>query len=131
MNSKAFLTNYKAQLNWLRNQIKKENDDGIFLNKKNASLDFVSLKNKPEQEGRIRSFVENHLTEKGRKRLLNTIRVASNRANRAKEEGFLQVPLTAKSKDKLEVLLKLSGFTKVELINKLITNASLIKYQKK
>lgn len=115
-------TDHTRQINWLENQIKK-NNTSIFLNAKRAEKAFDELRKKliPD-DSEVEAYMKRYLSDTGKKKLVTTLRVA---LTRAKTESRLQVDITSKNNSKLEYLKTQTNLTKQEIINKLIDNADL------
>lgn len=116
-------TEHTRQLNWLANQIKKDNTS-IFLNPKLANKAFEKLTTESliPDESKIEKYMKRYLSESGTKKLVTTLRVA---LKRAKESNKLQVNLTIENNSKLEYLKSKTKLTKQEIINKLLEEATL------
>lgn len=122
-------TDHTRQLNWLGNQIEKDNNS-IFLNPKLANTAFKELQNSsliPDNED-VENFMNRYLSDIGKKKLITTLRVA---LSRAKADYRLQINLTYKSNAKLEYLKSKTNLSKQEIINKLLEEATLRVFEKK
>lgn len=125
--SDTFKDNHLIQLNWIKNQITKGNEGKIFLNPKKAVEAFEILdRDLVLNPDSVEKFVSRFLSEKGMNSLLNTLRVAN---SRSKVEVQLQVRLERAASQKLNSLVKSSGLTKVEVINKMILDAESSNYK--
>ncbi len=117
-------TEYQVQLKWLDNQVAKIANDGAksFTNAGVAERTDVKL-NKANigliSNSDIEHFVSMYLSETGLKKLVTTLRVYLKR-NKAER---LQVEITKSNKRLLDKLVEVSGKTKIEIINQLISNA--------
>ena len=123
-------TEHDVQLNWLDNQIANIANDGAksFSNEDVAERAYNKMRseNLISSESDIEHFVSIYLSEIGLTKLVTTLRVYKKR-NSAER---LQVEITRGNKSHLNQLVKLSGKTKIEIINHLITNADLEEFQK-
>jgi len=120
-------TEHGVQLNWLDNQI-ANNGAKSFLNADVAERAYNKMLGASliTSESDIEHFVSTYLSESGLQKLITTLRVYKNRNNAER----LQVEITRSNKTRLNQLVKLSGKTKIEIINYLIENANLEDFQK-
>ena len=118
-------TNHTAQIQWLRNQVAK-NNNSIFLNPtlgNKAWKELLSENMGQIDDQELEKFVARYLSESGIKKLHITLKVAE---TRAKKKGFrLQCNIDYSSNNKLEKLVTETGMTKGELISKLIDLAEI------
>ena len=128
--SELLTTEHSVQLNWLDNQMTKIANDGAksFLNADAAERAYNKMKQESliVADSDIQHFVSVHLSKIGTSKLITTMRVY-------KKRNFtdrLQVEITKGNKGKLDQLVKLSGKTKIEIINQLIVNADLEEFKK-
>jgi hypothetical protein len=124
-----FKTEHQVQLRWLDNQIAKIVNDGAksFLNADVAERAYeVMKKSLIISDNEIEHFVSVYLSEVGVTKLVTTLRVYKKR-NSAER---LQVEITTSNKTRLDRIVKLSGKTKIQIINQLIENAGLEDFQK-
>ena len=123
-------TEHHVQLTWLDNQMVKIANDGAkaFVNADVAERAYNKMKKESliVSDSDIEHFISVHLSQIGLTKLVTTLRVY-------KKRNFtdrLQVEITKGNKIRLEQLVKLSGKTKIEIINQLIANADLEDFQK-
>lgn len=124
-----FKTEHQVQLRWLDNQIAKIVNDGAksFLNADVAERAYEMMKKSLIiSDNEIEHFVSVYLSEVGVTKLVTTLRVYKKR-NSAER---LQVEITTSNKTRLDRIVKLSGKTKIQIINQLIENAGLEDFQK-
>lgn len=123
-------TEHQVQLNWLDNQMAKIANDGAksFSNIGVAERAYNKMKEEAliVSENEIEHFVSTYLSETGITKLITTLRVYRKRTS----SDRLQVEITRSNKSRLNQLVKISGKTKIEIINQLITNADLKDFQK-
>ena len=123
-------TNHQVQLNWLDNQIAKIASDGAksFSNADVAERAYNRMQRDSliSSNNDIEHFVSVHLSETGLRKLVTTLRVYKKRDN----SEILQVEITIGNKAQLNHLVKISGKTKIEIINQLIANADFCEFQK-
>lgn len=127
-NKELFQTEHQVQLTWLNNQIVKiaNTDEKCFLNIDSAQRAYKKMQeNLIIGDSDIEHFMSVHLSEVGIKKLATTLRVhkARNGSNR------LQVEITSSNKAKLDKLVKVSGKTKKEIINRLLISADINDFQ--
>ena len=119
-------TEHQVQLKWLENQIAKIANDGAksFSNAEVAERAYVKLnkENLIFSDSDIEHFIRIHLSEVGLKKLVTTLRVYRKRNVTHVER--LQVEITISNKKRLDKLVKISGKTKIQIINQLILTAS-------
>lgn len=112
-------TNHIKQVDWLSNQIKK-NNTSIFLNPDLAIKAFDKLgKSLVISDSDLEKYVYRYLSETGKKRLVTTLRVAETRSKKS-FLTTLQVNLEPNNDARLTELTKQSGLTRTELINRMI-----------
>ena len=123
-------TDHQVQLNWLDNQMGKLINGGTsaFLSPDVAGREYNKMKSESLIVGNddIEHFMSVHLSKVGISKLVTALRVY-------KKRNFtdrLQVEITKSNKGKLDQLVKLSGKTKIEIINQLIVNADLEEFKK-
>ena len=118
-------TDHQVQLNWLDNQMAKLVNGGAasFLNADSAERAYIKMKKDSLilDEGDIEHFISIHLSKLGLSRLITALRVYKKRTF----TGRLQVEITRNNKAKLDQIVELSGKTKIEIINQLISNVDL------
>lgn len=123
-------TDHQVQLNWLDNQIAKIANDGAksFSNAYVAERAYNKMINESliTSDSDIEHFVSIYLSEIGLTKLVTTLRVYKKRNSTER----LQVEITSSNKIRLNQLVKISGKTKIEIINYLIANADLEEFQK-
>lgn len=123
-------TEHQVQLNWLTNQIAKIANDGAksFFNPGVAERAYNKMwKNSLiVSNDDIEHFVSTYLSETGLRKLVTTLRVYRKRNN----AEMLQVEISQGNKRQLNYLVKISGKTKVEIINQLIADADLSEFKK-
>jgi hypothetical protein len=123
-------TDHQVQLTWLDNQIANIANDGAksFSNADVAERAYNDMLSASliTSESDIEHFVSIHLSESGLKKLVTTLRVYKKRNSSER----LQVEITRSNKSRLDQLVRISGKTKIEIINQLIENAELEEYQK-
>jgi hypothetical protein len=123
-------TEYQVQHKWLDNQIAKITNEGAktFTNANAAERAYNKMRKDSliVSDDDIEHFVSVHLSEVGIRKLVTTLRVYRKR-NSAE---ILQVEITKNNKAQLNYLVKMTGKTKVEIINQLIANADLHEFQK-
>lgn len=122
-------TEHQVQLKWLDNQIAKIANDGAqsFSNANVAERAHNKMKKSLiVDESEIEHFVSVHLSPTGLKKLVTTLRVYLKRNNAER----LQVEITRSNKRLLDNLVKISGKTKIEIINQLIANALVSDFQR-
>ena len=123
-------TDHLVQLNWLDNQMGKLINGGAisFLNAKVAEREYNKMKGESLilSDDDIEHFMSVHLSKVGISKLVTVLRVYKKR----KFIDRLQVEITKSNKGKLDQLVKLSGKTKIEIINQLIVNADLEEFKK-
>ena len=121
--SELLKTDHHIQLNWLDNQITKTHDgkNDSFFNLPVAVRAYEKLKkNLIPSEHEIEHFMDVQLSDNGLRRLVTAMRVYRKRNNAER----LQVEITSLNKAKLDKLVLLSGKTKIEIINLLISTAN-------
>lgn len=125
-------TEHQVQLKWLENQIAKIANDGAksFSNADVAERAYVKLNAESLiiSETDIEHFISVHLSEIGLKKLVTTLRVHRNR-NIGQAER-LQVEITKSNKTRLDELVKISGKTKIQIINQLIMTANVSDFKR-
>lgn len=118
-----------TQLKWIENQMSNIANEGA-----------VSFKNVPVSErayhkmkkslivgnSEIEHFVSIYLSEVGLRKLVTTLRVYLKRSQTQR----LQVEITQTNKTRLDQLVKISGKTKIEIVNILIEKANLSEFKK-
>ncbi|MEL0630738.1 hypothetical protein [Psychromonas aquatilis] len=122
--SELLKTDHHIQLNWLDNQIAKTTDgkNDSFFDLKVAVRAYEKLKkNLIPSEHEIEHFMDVQLSDNGLRRLVTAMRVYQKRCNAER----LQVEITQLNKAKLDELVLLSGKTKIEIINALISTANI------
>lgn len=123
-------TDHQVQLNWLDNQIAKITNEGgkSFSNADVAERAYNKMINESliTSDSDIEHFVSIYLSEIGLTKLVTTLRVYKKRNSTER----LQVEITSSNKIRLNQLVKISGKTKIEIINYLIANADLEEFQK-
>ena len=122
--SELLKTDHHIQLNWLDNQIAKTTDgqNDSFFDLPVAVRAYEKLKKSLiPSEHEIEHFMDVQLSDNGLRRLVTAMRVYRKRSNAER----LQVEITQSNKAKLDELVLLSGKTKIEIINLLISQASL------
>jgi len=122
-------TEHQVQLKWLDNQMAKIANNGAksFSNADVAERAFKKMLNESliTSEDDIEHFISIHLSESGLKKLITTLRVYKKRNNSER----LQVEITRSNKSKLNQIVKISGKTKIEIINLLIEDADLEEFE--
>jgi len=121
--SELLKTEHHIQLNWLDNQIAKTTDgkNDSFFDLPVAVRAYEKLKNSLiPSEHEIEHFMDVQLSDNGLRRLVTAMRVYRKRSNAER----LQVEITHLNKAKLDELVLLSGKTKIEIINLLISTAN-------
>ena len=123
-------TEHQVQLNWLDNQMAKIAHDGAksFSNADVAERAYNKMKIESliVSDNDIEHFVSVYLSPIGISKLITTLRVHKKRTFTDR----LQVEITRSNKSRLAHLVKLSGKTKIVIINQLIANADLDEFQK-
>ena len=123
-------TEHSVQLKWLKNQIAKIANEGkeAFKNPNVAERAFQKLEknNLIISDPDIEHFIGTYLSEAGTKKLVTTLRVYLKRNNTER----LQVEITHSNKTKLDKLVKMSGMTKIEIINKLIEDTNFGEFKR-
>jgi len=118
-------TDHQVQLNWLDNQMGKLINGGAasFLNADSAERAYIKMKKDSLilDEGDTEHFISIHLSKLGLSRLITALRVYKKRTFTER----LQVEITRNNKAKLDQIVELSGKTKIEIINQLISNVDL------
>jgi hypothetical protein len=120
---------HEAQLKWLNNQMAKIANDGAlsFLNVDVAERAYKKMnKSLVIDDLEIEHFMAVHLSEVGIRKLVTTLRVYLKRNGTER----LQVEITKSNKNLLDKLVKVSGKTKIEIINQLIENALISDFQR-
>jgi len=116
-------TEHMVQLKWLDNQIAKIANDGAksFTNANAAERAYNKMRKDSliVSNDDIENFISVYLSGTGLSKLVTTLRVYRKRNN----AEILQVEITKNNKAQLNYLVKISGKTKVEIINQLIANA--------
>lgn len=128
--SELLRVEHQAQLTWLNNQMAKVETVGdiVFLNVEAAKRAYNKMnKSLIAKKYEIEHFVSVHLSAMGIKKLVITLRSHIKRNGRDR----LQIELTKNNKAKLDDLVKISGRTKIEIINLLISDANLSKFKNK
>lgn len=127
--SELLKTEHQVQLNWLENQIAKISHDGAksFSNADVAERAFNKILSESliTSDGDIEHFVSIHVSESGLKKLITTLRVYKKRNSSER----LQVEITRSNKTRLDRIVKLSGKTKIEIINQLIESVDLEEFE--
>lgn len=129
--SELLKTEHEVQLKWLSNQVAKIANEGAlaFKNPKSGERTFNKILKENmgvPSNSDIEHFVSIHLSETGRRKLVTTLRVYLKRNGTER----LQVELTKNNKNLLDKLVKISGKTKIEIINQLIEKSLPIDFQK-
>lgn len=127
--SELLKTDHHIQLNWLDNQIAKTTDgkNDSFFDLKVAVRAYEKLKKSLiPSEHEIEHFMDVQLSDNGLRRLVTAMRVYRKRNNAER----LQVEITQLNKAKLDELVLLSGKTKIEIINLLISTAKIEEFEK-
>lgn len=123
-------TEHMVQLHWLENQILKIANDGAksFFNPAVAERAYNKMRKDSliVSDDYIEHFVSTYLSETGLKKLVTTLRVYRKRNN----AEILQVEISQSNKYHLNYLVKISGKTKREIINQLISDADLSEFKK-
>jgi hypothetical protein len=123
-------TEHMVQLKWLENQITKISNDGAktFSNVNAAERAYNKMRKDSliVSNDDIEHFTSVYLSETGLRKLVTTLRVYRKRNN----AEILQVEITKNNKAQLNYLVKITGKTKVEIINQLIANADLHEFKK-
>ena len=122
--SELLKTDHHIQLNWLDNQIGKTTDgkNDSFFDLPVAVRAYEKLKKSLiPSEHEIEHFMDVQLSDNGLRRLVTAMRVYRKRCNAER----LQVEITQLNKAKLDELVLLSGKTKIEIINLLISTANI------
>ena len=120
---------HQTQLKWLDNQVAKIANDGAasFSNVPVSERAYNKMKKSLIiDNSEIEHFVSIHLSETGLRKLVTTLRVSLKRSQAQR----LQVEITKTNKDRLDKLVELSGKTKIEIINLLITKADFNELKK-
>lgn len=127
------MENKNVVLNWLRNQINKNADifidsgaakadlDKFFVLKRKGGKKDIYLTNDDISVAKTEEFINKFLNPAASKKLGITLRVSSSRLG----VSVLQVKIEYANKRKLDYLVKESGLTKVEVVNKLIDLATI------
>ena len=128
-----FSENYEVVFKWLENQIRSGKSETIFLNSKSAERAFKKLNQNlailDEDKSELDHFLSVHLNKPGTVKLKTTVRIFKKReAEKATSSQMLQCTLYAQSTAKLDELVKMSGKTKMEIINRLIISADLSEF---
>ena len=114
---------------WIKNQMTSlVKQVAIFKDQIAAEEDWAKLTAQflPTEEDQIREFLQKHLNKKGVVKLKTTVRVYKKRqTDRLTTCTNLQCTLYAANSRKLDELVKISGKSKGDLINRLILDASL------
>ncbi|MGK0270033.1 MAG: hypothetical protein ACI88H_000666 [Cocleimonas sp.] len=125
-------TDHTVQLRWLSNQLANINHDSqSFLSKTEVierayeKLSSTLVVNDADLE----HFISVHLSKIGQQRLVTTLRVNKKRMGLGVER--LQVDLSSLNNGRLNQIVALSGKTKIEIINYLISNADLSDFEPK
>lgn len=129
--SELLKTQHHVQLKWLNNQIDKIANGGelSFSNAKTAERAFKKLNTECMgliSDSDLEHFISIHLSKVGIRKLVTTLRVYLKRSGAER----LQVELTKSNKKHLDKLVKVSGQTKIEIINQLIQNALIADFQR-
>ena len=127
--SELLKTDHHIQLNWLDNQIAKTTDgkNDSFFDLPVAVRAYEKLKKSLiPSEHDIEHFMDVQLSDNGLRRLVTAMRVYRKRNNAER----LQVEITHLNKAKLDELVLLSGKTKIEIINLLISTANIQDFKK-
>jgi len=123
-------TDHQVQLTWLDNQIANIANDGAksFSNADVAERAYNKMLSESliTSDSDIEHFVSTHLSESGLKKLVTTLRVYKKRNSSER----LQVEISRSNKSRLNQFVRVSGKTKIEIINQLIENAELAEFQK-
>jgi hypothetical protein len=120
---------HQIQLKWLDNQMAKIANQGAesFSNVPVSERAYHKMKKDLIIDNSdIEHFVSTHLSETGLRKLVTTLRVYLKRSNAQR----LQVEITKTNKDRLDQLVEISGKTKIEIINLLISQADLGDFKK-
>jgi len=127
--SELLKTDHHIQMNWLDNQIAKTTDgkNDSFFDLPVAVRAYEKLKKSLiPSEHEIENFMDVQLSDNGLRRLVTAMRVYRKRNNAER----LQVEITQLNKTKLDELVLLSGKTKIEIINLLISTANAEEFKK-
>jgi len=127
--SELLKTEHQIQLKWLENQMAKIANEGAesFSNVPASQRAYDKMKeNLIVDNSDIEHFVSVHLSSTGIRKLVTALRVYLKRNNAQR----LQVEITKKNKARLDQLVAISGKTKIEVINLLISNADLSEFKK-
>jgi len=119
-NNDILKSNHTAQMNWLTNQLAK-NNTSIFLNpiKSIKAWDNLLEQNMGQiGDQELYKFITRYLSESGLKKLYTTLRVAKSRQE--KNSFRLQCNIDHSSNYKLDKLVAETGLTKGKLLSKLI-----------
>ena len=123
-------TEHQVQLNWLDNQISKIANDGAksFSNANVAERAYNKMMNDSliTSNSDVEHFMSVYLSDTGLAKLIITLRVYKKRVHSER----LQVEITRNNKSKLNQLVKVSGKTKIGIINYLIENADFEMFRK-
>lgn len=120
---------HQVQLKWLDNQMAKIANDGekSFLNADVAERSYKKMnKNLSPRDSDIEHFISVHLSETGLRKLITTLRVNRKRSHAER----LQVEITKSNKLLLDKLVEVSGKTKIEIINQLISEANVSEFKR-
>lgn len=117
-------TEHATQLIWLTNQIGKINwnTQENFLNLSSAVRAWEKLNDSlVVNDSDLEHYISVHMSEIGLKKLVTTLRVYKKRQSTER----LQVEITDANRRRLNQLVKISGKTKIQLINDLISQCDL------
>lgn len=125
-----FSENYEIVYNWLENQIRSGKSKTIFLNEKPAVRSFYKLNLNlavlDQDESDLDHFISVHLNKSGIVKLKTTVRISKKRTvEKSGSCKLLQCTLYGSESEKLDKLVKLSGLTKIDIINRLIRSADM------
>ena len=124
-------TDHWIQSKWLANQINKIDEnmkESSFLNRDVAERAYVKLSEALiVNDADLEHYMSVHLSEKGLQRLITTLRVRKKRVHSHSKN--LQVEISTKARLRLGMLAKLSGKTKIQIINDLILGVDLSDYE--
>jgi hypothetical protein len=128
--NELFSSNHVAQIKWLDGQIAK-NNGAIFLNQKLAEKAWndLNVKNMGIIDDRdVEAFMSRYLSKSGDNKLYTTLRVAETRAKKA---GFrLQCNIEYSANQKLEKMMRQTGISKGNFLNRLIEQATVTESEK-
>ncbi|MFT6906769.1 MAG: hypothetical protein ACJAS1_003439 [Oleiphilaceae bacterium] len=127
--SELLKTEHQVQLKWIDNQMAKIAKDGAkaFSNVDVAERAYDKMKKSLiVSNSDIEHFISVHLSETGLRKLVTTLRVSLKR----NQTERLQVEITKGNKLRLDQIVRISGMTKIEIINILIENVDLKEFKR-